>query len=39
MPTVAGKHYAYTPAGIRAANAAKKREDKKKQKGAKGRKK
>jgi len=42
MPKVAGKHYAYTPAGIKAANAAKKRQDKKnarttKRKGTKGR--
>ena len=29
MPKVGGKHYAYTPAGIRAANAAAKRQGKK----------
>jgi len=32
MPKYAGKQYAYTPAGIKAANAAKKRDDKKQQK-------
>ena len=29
MPKVGGKHYAYTPAGVRAANAAAKRQGKK----------
>jgi len=37
MPKVAGKHYAYTPAGIRAANAAAKRQGKKVAKSNKGR--
>ena len=29
MPIVGGKHYAYTPAGVKAANAAAKRQGKK----------
>jgi|TARA_Y100000310_G_scaffold187085_1_gene187185 hypothetical protein len=37
MPKVGGKHYAYTPAGIKAANAAAKRQGKKAVKSAKGR--
>ena len=35
MPKVGGKHFAYTPAGIRAANAAAKRQGKKAAKSAK----
>ena len=35
MPKVGGKHYAYTPAGIRASNAASKRQGKKTVKAAK----